>query len=312
MTELWLEKSMFKKLLVPLDRSALAEEALGPAGAIARASHAAVDVVLVHQPLPFAGWNDTPWNADQATDEDAYLESTVAELISGASIPATHAILRGDPVEAICLRAQDVAADLIVMTSHGRTGFSRAWVGSVADGVVRRSAAPVLMLPPATQKSTRIALHGLFKRVLVPLDGSTLAAEALAPASALAKCSDAHVDLLRVVQPVPLPLSDAGVPFSYASWIPDDAATRQVADHARLQLSNVALRLSEETGLEVNAHVVVAATVAKAILDFAAGNAVDVIAMSTRGRGASRLVIGSVADKLLRGSGLPIMLRHPG
>lgn len=303
---------MFKKLLVPLDRSSLAEEALGPAGAIARASHAAVDVVLVHEPLPFAGWDDTPWNPDQAKDEDAYLESTVAELTSGASIPASHAVLRGDPVEAICMRAQDIRADLIVMTSHGRTGFSRAWVGSVADGVVRRSATPVLMLPPATHKATRVAVHGLFKRVLVPLDGSALATEALAPASALAKCSGARVELLRVVQPVPLPLSDAGVPFSYSAWIPDDAATRQVADHARLQLSNVALRLSEETGLDVKAHVVVAAIVARAILDFAAGNSVDVIAMSTRGRGASRLIIGSVADKLLRGAGLPIMLQHPG
>jgi nucleotide-binding universal stress UspA family protein len=303
---------MFKKLLVPLDRSALAEEALGPAGAIARASHAAVDVVLVHQPLPFAGWNDTPWNAEQATDEDAYLESTVAELISGASIPATHAILRGDPVDAICLRARDVGADLIVMTSHGRTGFSRAWVGSVADGVVRRSEAPVLMLPPATQKAKRIGLHGLFKRMLVPLDGSTLATEILAPASALATCSGARIELLRVVLPVPLPISDAGVPYSYTSWIPDDVATKRVADHARLQLTNVASTLSKESGLEVEAHVVVAATVAQAILDFAAGNAVDVIAMSSRGRGASRLVIGSVADKLLRGSGLPIMLKHPG
>src|SRR3954470_4384973 len=141
-----MELNMFTKILVPLDRSALAEQALGRAAAIARASHATIDVVLVHQPLPAAGWSDLPANADMWGDEHTYLETVARELSSGAGIPATHAMLRGNPVEMICMHAKDVRTDLIVMTSHGRTGLSRAWMGSVADGVLRHSSLPVLML----------------------------------------------------------------------------------------------------------------------------------------------------------------------
>ena len=63
------EASMFTQVLVPLDRSPLAEQALGQAVAIARASHAALDVVLVHEPLPFAGFRDAPWNAEHLSDD---------------------------------------------------------------------------------------------------------------------------------------------------------------------------------------------------------------------------------------------------
>src|SRR5678816_2559690 len=94
--------SMFRRLLVPLDRSPLAEQAIGQAAAIARASHAEIDLVLVHQPLPFAGFGDAPWNAEQWSDEHKYLEEIVDELESGASVVATHAVLTGEVVEMIC------------------------------------------------------------------------------------------------------------------------------------------------------------------------------------------------------------------
>src|SRR5512142_1287847 len=110
---------MFRKLLVPLDRSPLAEQAVGPAAAIARAFHAAIDLVLVHQPLPFAGFNDEPWNAEQWSDEEKYLEWIAGELITGASVAVTYAVVRGEAVDSICKQAWDVDADLIVMTSHG-------------------------------------------------------------------------------------------------------------------------------------------------------------------------------------------------
>ena len=80
---------MFGRLLVPLDGSSLAEQALGPAAAIARAAGAEVDLVLVHRPLPFAGYDDAPWNAEQVTSEDKYLETTAADLMSAASVPVT-------------------------------------------------------------------------------------------------------------------------------------------------------------------------------------------------------------------------------
>ena len=140
---------MFRKLLVPLDRSPLAEQALGAAATIARASAAKIALLMVHQPVPYAGFKDAPWKAAQATSEEKYLATIAAELESGASISTTHQLLVGDVVETICEHAKDIGADLIVMTSHGRTGFSRVWHGSVADGVLRDATLPVLMLPVA-------------------------------------------------------------------------------------------------------------------------------------------------------------------
>ena len=121
---------MFRKLLIPLDRSPLAEQAIGQAAAIARAAHAAIDVVLVHQPAAFAGFNDAPWNDDESKYEQKYVEAVAAELSSGAGVPVTHGVVGGEAVDMICKRAWDVDADLTVMTSHGRTGLSRAWLGS--------------------------------------------------------------------------------------------------------------------------------------------------------------------------------------
>lgn len=302
---------MFKKLLVPLDRSPLAEQAIGTAATIAKASHADIDLILVDQTLSVGGFADAPWGGDQRDDNDEYLETIAKEVTSGASVSATHATLRGNPAEMICRRALDVNADLIVMTSHGRTGFSRAWLGSIADGVLRHSSVPVLMLRPVEGKSTRLGTPHPFKHVLVPLDGSAFATDALSTASALARCSGARLTLLRVVQPVPLIAPDAGMPLVYPPLVEDDTATKHLEHEAQDDLTELAHRFTKEAGVAIDSQVIVAGHVAQAIIDFAGGYDVDVIVMSTHGRGASRLFVGSVADKVLRASGLPILLRRP-
>ena len=152
---------MFRKLLVPLDRSSLAEEAIGQAASVARESGASIDLVLVHEPFPVRRFADLPWEGDSSA-EQKYLESIAAELGSGAHVTATCAVLRGAPGDMIGRRARDIGADLIVMTSHGRTGFSRTWLGSVADAVMRKSAIPVLMLRPEQGTTNRrTAAHGI-------------------------------------------------------------------------------------------------------------------------------------------------------
>jgi nucleotide-binding universal stress UspA family protein len=303
---------VFKKLLIPLDRSSLAEQAIGQAAAIARAAHAEVDVVLVHQPLPFAGFNDEPWNEQQWNNDHKYVETIANDVTSGARVPVTHNVARGEAIDMICKRAWDIQADLIVMTSHGRTGLSRAWLGSVASGVIRHSAIPVLVLRPVATKDDAAAAHHLFKHILVPYDGSALGAEILEGALALAECSAARVTLLRVVEPVPMAMA-IGVDMGpvYPPFIPDEVATNRLAETAAEQLDDVARRVFEKGSVAVEAEVVVAPGVAQAIIDFARGHSVDAIAMSTHGRGASRLFFGSVADKVLRASGLPMLMHRP-
>ena len=300
---------MFTKLLIPLDRSPVAEQALGQAVAIARASKAELDLVLVHEPFPYDGVVDAPWNFELWNEGTQYLESMEAEISSGSSVPVTHAIFRGDPADMICRRIGDVHADLVVMTSHGRTGLSRARMGTVADGVLRHSTVPVLMLRPIEGTTQRSAAHHLFKHVLVPVDGSALSTEVFAAATSLANCSGARLSLLSVVEPIPQISADAGI--LYMPALVDEPAMKQVSDQATKQLEELARRLRDETGAEIDAHVVVDPHVAQAILDFARTHDIDVVAMSTHGSGMSRFLLGGIADKVLWGSQVPMLLYRP-
>jgi nucleotide-binding universal stress UspA family protein len=302
---------MFKQLLVPLDRSPLAEQAIGQAVAIARASHAGVEFVLVNQPVPFLGVDGTPLNTAIWKAEDKYIRAIADEAAAGGSVTTTHSVLSGEVVDTICRRASEVDADLVVMTSHGRTGFSRAWMGSVADGVLRRSTIPVLMLHPQSTKNDLRAAHHLFNRILVPLDDSALSIDILPSATALAQCGHARIYLLQVVQPMPILEVDVDMALMYPPLTLDEAATARVMENAESYLAGVAQTLAKEGMTDVETHVVLGGGVSRAILDFARGHDVTAIAMSTRGRGASRLLVGSVADKVLRASTLPILLRRP-
>ena len=303
---------MMKKLLIPLDRSPLSEQAVGRAAAIARATQAAIDLVLVHE--PFGNTLDIGRNggAVDLTEEHQYLESIAGELRSGASLSVTYAVLKGGASEMICERAKEIEADLIVMTSHARTGIGRLWLGSVADAVVRNASVPVLMLRPVERPMERDAAHHLFKKILVPLDGSLLAAEALGIATELARASEAELTLLRVIAPVPLMSPyDVTVPLSYAPVVPDDVATQQVANEAAAELDEIARRLRDEQHVSVRSEIVVNGRAAAAIIDHVRAHDIELIAMCTHGRGASRLLLGSIADAVLRGSGIPVLLHRP-
>ena len=305
---------MFRKVMVPLDGSALAEQAIGPAAAIARAAEAELDLVMVLEPLPLTGFTDADWGSATWAQDDTYLDGLAAELATGASVPVTRAILQGVPAEVIGDRIAAKDTDLLVMTTHGRTGLSRAWVGSTADRLVRHSSVPVLMLRPIEGKTRAAAARHLFKRILVALDGSPFAAEILSAASALATCSEGRLVLLQVVQPVPLVVPESmveGYPLAaYPPRIVDRAATDRLVTEAEERLAETAHTLSGQ-GIECETQVVVAEHVAQAILDAAARGGGDAIAMATRGRGASRLFMGGIADKVLRSSELPLLLRRP-
>ncbi len=303
---------MLKKLLVPLDWSSLAEQAIGRAASIARASGGEIDLVLVREPLPFNGFSDVPWTNDDWRHAQDYLDAIVDELETGAGVAATSVVMHGLAEERIPTRAREVNADLIVMTSHGRTGLSRAWLGSVADSLVRHATTPVLMLRAAETRTERTKAARPFAHVLVPHDGSAFAADVLPLATDLARANKARMTILRVAPPVPLmPSVEAPFPFVVAPLVPDEVATREMADRMRLELGDVANRIADGARIDVRAEVVINGQAATAIVDYARAHDVDVVAMSTHGRGASRWLLGSVVDKVLRASDVPVLLRRP-
>ncbi len=301
---------MFRKLLVPLDRSSFAEQALGPATAIARASGAALDLVMAHEPRPLAGSPDVAWHAEQIDGEDEYLAEIAAELEKTASISATHAVVPGETVNAICKRRSEVNADLVVMTTHGRTGIKRAWIGSISDGVLRKAGVPVLLCRPSV-KATRDLPFVPFRKILVLTDGSVASMGVMKSAISLAKASGAKLCILRIVQPVQLLTVETAIPFAFPLPAEDEISTERMARRAKIEVAETARDMSEKYSVEIDSHVLIAREVADAIIDFALRTNIDAIAMSTHGRGASRLVLGSVADKIIHAAALPMLLQVP-
>jgi len=305
------ETAMFRKILVPLDHSPLAEQAIGPAAALARAARAAMDLVLVHEPFHRSGYEAAERRADRIDFDYKYLKSIAAEITAGASVPTTVAVVAGEPATMIRDRARAIDADLIVMTSHGRTGLSRAWLGSTADALVHAATTPVLMLRPTSTGARKLASEKVYEHILVTLDGSARASDVLPAAEALAAAYNARLTLLQVVPHVPLAAAfDPMFPVWPPAMIPDVAASKQLELGVAKEMNELATRLHDRTKLAVDAAVVVSDHTAAAVVDFIRAQRIDVVALSTQGRGGSRLLLGSIADKIVRSADVPVLLQR--
>lgn len=302
--------SIHGPILVPLDGSDLAERAVPVAAELARRAGVELRLLHVHdpiaaEPIHVAGLPviDDHMRSLRRDHERAYLDAS-QRLVPGAKVSV--ALLEGPVAGAIIGHAEREGAGLIVITSHARSGFERAWLGSVTDQMVRLSHVPLLVVRPEPGR-----VSGPFRRILVPLDGSEAAESILEHAVRLARLEpEAELVLLRVVQPIASAVRMPGAP-STLSPPPEDLASHTEVESAKEYLDGVVGRL-EASGLRVRAKVEIAAVVAPAILDFARGEQADVVALATHGRsGLARLMLGSVADKLIRGGHTPILLLRP-
>lgn len=297
-----------RTILVPLDGSPFSEQALPLARALARAASAAVELVLVHRSL-FAdpSLEGLPsieqMDAEVRAEEMSSLDRAV-ERLAGDGVEATARLLEGPGVaRALRDHAEAAGADLIVMCTHGRGGFARAWLGSVVDELARTAPVPILLVRPdgAAPAGEREATPA---HILAALGTEADTAAALRHLAPLAGLLGARVTLLRVVPP---PLRVAGRTFGA-----DEARYRAVSARARTELEELARRL-EEAGVPARGHVLSHAHPATAILDFASAHAVELIAVGAgRRSGPERLLLGSVADKVVRGATVPVLLLPTG
>lgn len=139
---------MYKRILVTLDRSEFAEQALVHAVAVAKAFGSTIELLSV-VPLPQAAGPDAgilfiDWDGEVAECE-AYLAGVVSRLTE-EGLKAESEIRRGEVTEEILRHAEEMHADLLVMSTHGRSGLGRWVYGSVADRVLRHAAVPVLLV----------------------------------------------------------------------------------------------------------------------------------------------------------------------
>ena len=197
-----------------------------------------------------------------------------------------------------------MAADLVVMTTHGRGPVSRALLGSVADELVRRCPVPVLLV---RSDETLPDLHQepSVTRVLIPLDRSPTSEQILGPAMQLGSVLGASYTFLHVVPTGERLTTKAGAD----QWA---GLNRSWQEHEAAESLAYLERFAQcfrAPPVEVRTRVVISPHVASAVVEEARAESCDLIALATHGRGGfKRLLLGSVADKVLRCAPCPVLV----
>ena len=254
---------MFRTVVVPLDGSPFAEQALPHALGIVRRAGATLDLVHVHVLHVLEEHKVARYSYDPGVDkehqrkEQLYLESTAKSLATVSPVPWTAAVVSGLDSDGILQRVQDGKADLIVMTTHGRGPLDRFFLGGVADELIRQAAVPVLLVRPR-DPAPGIVPEPLLEHVLVPLDGSPLAERVLEPALDFVRLWEGRCTLLRVIE---------ASPATTAGWPNRPRPPEQEQEvAAEAYLEKIAGRLREK-GTAVQTRIVVAPHAAPAILE---------------------------------------------
>ena len=296
---------MYKRILVPLDGSELAERIIPYAVSLANALASQVSLLRIFDSVP-EQWADptrgryldqmTSSFRNQALD---YLERIAAPL-RREGLTVTCSAHEGNPSELIINESSREADTLIAMSTHGRSGVNRWVMGSVTDKVLHGVDAPLLIVrsqegsPPASIEANNIIL---------PLDGSALSEQVLPHAVSLAKALGASVTLLRTTD------------ISYYTQMGEDYPASMYDDliqEATVEAEEYLKRISEQLsneGVGERQSYVRQGEPAGTILDLADDSPSTLIAMGTHGRsGVGRWVLGSVTDRVVRHSNRPVLV----
>ncbi|HEU4587406.1 MAG TPA: universal stress protein [Gemmatimonadales bacterium] len=283
-----------RSILVPLDGSALAAQALPWAADLARRADARITLAEVHH-----------GSAAERPAEEHYIAAR-AEALRHRVREVRERMLEGPVVPALARQVTAEEADLVVMATHARSGVGRLWHGSVAETLVRRLAVPVLVIPPAERVLTT-APASTCRRIMVPLDGSFEAEAVLAPAMALAQLIDAEL-LLVMVPLFDMPPAPGDLVAAAPILVPGQGG-EVFQEDARVYLDAVAVRVAAR-GCRVTSEVLEAILPAQALADRAAATDIGMVAIATHAGRVTRTLIGSVADQLLRTAGKPVLMLH--
>jgi nucleotide-binding universal stress UspA family protein len=274
----------YQKLLVPLDGSELGETAIPPALHLAEKMSAAV--VLLRAVPAWPDWVDMGLEEKLDDEAQSYLDSVCAGL-APAHIEICGETVSGAAAKSIVHFAAENCVDLIVICSHGRSGLSRWVLGSVTSRVLSKAPCSTLVI----RAKKNIPLFSQ-KRILVPLDGSPLAENALLPALGIAKAIGGQVTLLSVV----LSLGELA-PAIYKLHLDQIMREEQVEKtnylhqlHWAWRHMDVAMETVVETG-----------KAEERIITCAQRHKIDLIVMSSHGRsGMEHWAFGSVTEKVLQ------------
>ncbi|HTK07445.1 MAG TPA: universal stress protein [Ktedonobacteraceae bacterium] len=317
---------MFQRLLVPLDGSIRAEQAIPTAGRLARAVGGKIVLVrVVSTSTEYWPYMATEPESMVQTVIDADLDEAKQYLNRMARHPdlaeiETEAVAIIGPVASTILTlARSYATELIVLCSHGYTGMKRWLMGSIAEKVALHATIPVLILNeggPLTHSHTDPARSF---RALLPLDGSARARSALEPAlqlvAGLSQQTTGEVHLLRVVKPPIVEHEDEEThqPIELAQRI------QRAEQYLHMVIDQTQTKLPSTGIPHLTSSVVVSHDVAETILTIAEhGDGTlprecsDLLVLTTHGHGGLlRWAVGSITERVLRASRLPILVIRP-
>jgi nucleotide-binding universal stress UspA family protein len=301
---------MYKVIMVPTDGSGFDREAIRAALRIAERSSAKIRLVRVLATGSFFGTTAGAEGVAVAPDVvRSERDRALSELYSlAAECRATSKAdisvdLHAGPVNDVLqgyARRNDV--DLIVISTHARSGISRLSLGSVTDSLIRHTTIPVLVVKPSTSYLNP-QVREVFRRIVVPLDGSELAEQILPRVLTLASLEDAEITLLNVL--VPQSYSQKEIVDPSLPWWDKDISI------AQSYLFRIAGNL-RRAGVPVTTDIVISENIAGAIGDFASREKADLIAIATHGRGGlNRMLRGSVADAIMHSTRMSMLVFKP-
>jgi nucleotide-binding universal stress UspA family protein len=301
---------MFERILIPLDGSPRAELILGQVPRILRREDSEILLLRVVGDHPELRREDAAELIRAEREEAQRYIHDVVRRIALRGVKVHGRVVEGPPAEAVLDQADVIldqadaeGATMIAMSTHGRTGLSRWVMGSIAEKVARGSAVPVLLvrsfrstprgdLEPSTAEELR------FRKILVPTDGSPASSAIVTPAEKFAQLCDSEVVVLHAELPVARQGSTelGTLPLTRPTPSERDPVTAPLAERFR----HAGLRVERRTVL---------GDPAGEILDLSQAAGIDLIAMATHGRsGFSRWMLGSVAERVLRHAGVPLLL----
>ena len=299
---------MYKNILVPLDGSQRAERILPHVKQLADRFEARIILVQVVEPhIEFVGSQKA--HQDQAIEDflqetdlaKVYL-SSLKDQLKAEGVHALSQVVHGDVVKTILGIAKGWDVDLIAMASHGHTGLSRVFYGSVAAGILHQVNRSLFLIRAEGDEEQERKDVQMYKNILVPLDGSKRAERILPHVEELAFRFEANVVLLRVVGLIGSS-THPNVPFSKL----DLGNEEQRYDDAKSYLTAIRGEFREK-GIKAKA-VLKKGPVVRWICDVASSEDVDLIAMASHGRtGLERVFYGSVAVGVLHQVDRPLLL----
>jgi nucleotide-binding universal stress UspA family protein len=296
-----------RQILCPIDFSEFSRHALDHAAAIARRYDSTITVFNVCSVVAATAYAPgtpmLPVTVPTPGDLEALLASMkrFAETEIGTSAPMRFEIGEGAAASEILERASAMPSDLIVMGTHGRSGFDRLILGSVTEKVIRKATCPVLTVPRRTEDAIPLP-DRLFARILCAVDFSDASLHALEYAFSLAQDADTQVTLVHVVEVMPAPQSEAagaGEARTLGAYVAAAAEARAEQLQRIVPDSVRALCTVERTLAIGTAH--------REILRIAAERQSDVIVLGAHGFGVPQLLFGSTAHHIVREARCPVL-----